>query len=262
MKKIAVIIFLTFILIGSIIGGGYYWYKKQNTPPQTVAYKSIEEVDRDIARLEPLDKAGRISWQNKYLLSVAYLQKGRVADAVKGLEEVTKLKPNFYKTYESLGMAYYRLDEIEKAVSTWETAVKMSPDAAHLNEILARAKQRIEIKRRIETLEHEVKQEQVNWQKKLELAMLYLTMKRAADAKTLLEDVLKIKKDDADVYDSVAQAYAMSGDFEKAIAAEKKALKLKPGDEALKKRLAEMVRLREAIKKGEFHKNQETGGRP
>ncbi|MEK7841154.1 MAG: hypothetical protein AAB197_00645, partial [Deltaproteobacteria bacterium] len=68
---------------------GYYWYKKQNEPPQTVEYKDIGEVDRDIARLEPLDKAGRLSWQDKYLLGVAYIQKGSVADAAKILEEAS-----------------------------------------------------------------------------------------------------------------------------------------------------------------------------
>lgn len=67
--------------------------------------------------------------------------------------------------------------------------------------------------------------------------------------------MLKIKKDSPDIYDAVAQAYAMSGDFDNAIAAEKRAVKLKPRDENLKKRLAEMERVREGIKKGEYHKS-------
>lgn len=257
MKKIIIIVIAAIVIIGVIISGGYYWHKKQNEPPPVVVYQDITEVDNDIARFEPLYKAGKLRWQDMYLLGVAYMQKGRVADAAKILEEVVKLHPNFYKTYESLGMAYYRMDDIEKAVSIWEKVVKMSPQTVHLEDMINKGKQRIELKKRVVSLEQEMKQGQVDWQKKFELAILYIATKRVADAKTLLEDVLKTKKDSAEVYDVVAQAYAMSNDFEKAVNAEKKAVKLKPKDENFKKRLAEMERVREGFKKGEYHKNRQ-----
>lgn len=254
MKKIIGLIIFLVVLIGAVIGGGYYWYKKQNEPPRTVEYKDITEVDKDIARLEPLDKTGRLSWQDKYLLGVAYIQKGRVADAAKILEDVTRLHHNFYKTYESLGMAYYRMDDMEKAVSTWEKAIKMSPQIAHLEDMINRGKQKLEFRKRISILEEEVKDSHAGWQKKLELAALYLAVNRVDDAKTRLEEIVKAKKDSPEVYDAIAHAYAMSGDFEKAVDAEKRAVKLRPSDENLKKRLAEVERVMEGIKKGEYHK--------
>src|SRR3989338_4501803 len=178
MKKVIIIIVAAVIFIGAVIGGGYYWYKKQNEPPRTVEYKDIGEVDRDIARLEPLDKTGRLSWQDKYLLGVAYIHKGRVADAAKILEHVTMLHTNFYKVHESLGMAYFRMDNMEKAVSIWEKAIKISPQAAHLEDMINRGKQKIEFRKRISTLEQELKDNQAGWQKKFELAALYLAVNR------------------------------------------------------------------------------------
>jgi hypothetical protein len=46
----------------------------------------------------------------------------------------------------------------------------------------------------------------------------------------------------------------MGGDFEKAVEAEKKAVRLNPDDDALGKRLEEMERLKAAIKSGDFLK--------
>ena len=249
MKKVAIIIVVAVILIGAVVGGGYYWSKKQNEPPQTIEYKDIGEVDKDIVKLEPLQNAGKLSWQESYRLGIAYLQRGRTADAAMTLEGVVKRHPDFYKTYESLGMAYYKMDDMEKAASTWGKAVNMSPQAVHLNDMIARAKQKIEFKKRISTLEQEIKNSQVAWQKRFELAALYIGMKRIEEAKAQLEEIVKVKKDSPEVYDAIAQAYAMSGDFEKAVNAEKKAVKLKPSDENLKKRLEEMEKIQQAIKK-------------
>lgn len=255
MKKIAVIIVLAIAFIGAAVGG-YYWNKKRNEPPPVVEYKSMGEIDADIARLEPLQKAGKLRWQEMYQLGIAYIQKGRVADAAQTLEQVVKLHPDFYKTYESLGMAYYRMDDIEKAVSIWEKAVKMSPQAKHLEDMINRGKQRIEFKKRISTLEQDIKQGSVAWEKRFELATLYVGMKRWDEAQAQLEEAVKTKKDSPEMFDTLAQIYALKGDFEKAVDAEKKALRLKPSDENLKKRLAEMERVRQGIKKGEYHKNQ------
>lgn len=257
MKKVIIIIVAAVIFIGAVIaviGGGYYWYKKQNEPPRTVEYKNIGEVDRDIAKLEPLDKAGRLSWQDKYLLGIAYIQRGRMADAVKILEDVTRLHPNFYKVHESLGMAYYKMDDMEKAVSIWEKAIKISPQAAHLEDMINRGKQKIEFRKRISTLEQELKDNQAGWQKKFELAALYLAVNRVDDGRALLEEIIEVKKDIPEVYDAIAHAYAMGGYFEKAVNAEKRALKLRPSDDKFKKRLAELERVMEGIKKGEYRK--------
>jgi len=254
MKKVIVIIVVAVIVTGAVIGSGYYWYKKRNEPPQTIEYRDIGEVDRDIARLEPLDKAGRLSWQDKYLLGVAYLQRGKMADAAKTLEDVIRLHANFFKVYESLGMAYYRMNDMEKAVSIWEKAVKMSPQAAHLEDMISRGKQKIEFGKRILTLEQEVKDSKDDWQKKFELAALYFAMNRVDDAKARLEEIIKVKKDSPEAYDAIAHAYAVSGDFEKAINAEKRALQLMPSNEQFKNRLAELEKVMKEMKKGGHHK--------
>jgi len=112
--------------------------------------------------------------------------------------------------------------------------------------MINRGKQKIEFEKRILTLEQEVKDSQAaDWQKKFELAALYLAVNRVDDGKARLEEIIKVKKDIPEVYDAIAHAYAMSGDFEKAVDAEKRAVKLRPSDEKFKKRLAELERVME-----------------
>lgn len=82
-------------------------------------------------------------------------------------------------------------------------------------------------------------------------------MRRLDDAQSQLEEAVKAKKDSPEMFDTLAQIYAIKGDFDKAVDAEKKAVRLKPSDDNLKKRLAEMEKVRQGIKKGEYHKNRQ-----
>jgi tetratricopeptide (TPR) repeat protein len=255
MKKVSILIVIALILVGAL-GGGYYWLKKKNEPPQTITYMDVVELESDIARLEGLKKTGGLSWQDTYRLGVAYIQSGRTEDAARVLEEAERLYPNFYKTYESLGMAYFRLGEMEKAVAKWKKAMEMSNQAQHLEEIIERARMKLELNKRIAALEDEIKEGEVDWRRRFELALLFITTNRTEEARGQLEEILKSKKDIPDVYSAIAQSHAKDGDFAKAVEAQKEAVELNPEDENLKKRLSEMERIREGLKKGGVHNRQ------
>ena len=257
MKRYLILVVLVVLLVS---GGGYYWYRA-NKPPAPVIYSSPSEIDRDIERLSPLFESGRISWQDTYRLGVAYLQKGRFLEAARVLEEAIRRKPDFQKSYESLGMVYYRLGEMDKAIDTWQRALQLNPQAKYLEEMVGRARQRKALFDRIASLEREMAEGKVTWQKRFELATLYLGIRRTDAARTILEEVAEERKDNPDVYTALAEAYAMGGDFEKAVEAQKRAVELRPEDEGLRRRLEEMEKLLEGLKRGDFHRGRvEEGG--
>jgi len=249
-KKSVKLLIPVFVL-AALIGGGYYWHRKKNEPPGVVTYSNALELKGEMERLEGLKSK---SWQDTYRLGVAYLYAKKDADAAKTLEEAARLYPRYHKIYESLGMAYYRLGDFEKAKKAWEYALTIAPpSAAHLKEMAARAGKKLDYKNRASSLEKTISGGGGNWRTRYELATLYAGLNRIDDAIFNLKEAVKEKKDSPELFDALARLYAGRGDFGNAILAEKKALRLRPGDKAMKKRLGEMERLRDAVKKGEFN---------
>lgn len=250
MKKKYFALVLAFVIALIGVGGGYYWRKKVNAPPEPFTYQTREDLDKAIKKFEEDGKTGKSAWQDRFNLGVAYIYAERFEDAVKTFEEVKNRRPSFNKTYESLGMAYYRLDNMPKAIEAWQKALELDPVAEHLKDMLERAKRRLEIKSRAGALKQELAKGQAGWTKRLELAALYLMLREPDPAIIELKEVLKTRKNSPEIYDALAEAYALKGDFDSAVSFEKKAVSLSPGDEVLKKRLFEMQKIKEAMKKG------------
>jgi Tfp pilus assembly protein PilF len=245
-KRTVLIILVTGSIVLAAAVGGYFLYTAKNRPPEVPLYLSMEEIQRDVETFEGIKAQRALSWQETFRLGVAYFHAGRLDDAVETLEEATRLRPGFSKSYESLGMAYFKLGELEKAVETWQKALKIRPDAAHLEDMIERAKRRTGIDKRVLTLEKAVEEGRAGWMMRLELATLYVAVRKLEEARVQLDEALKEKKDSPELYETLARVHAMEGDFEKAVEAEKKALELKPEDEVLKKRLGELEKLRES----------------
>lgn len=252
-----VIITVLVILFLTVAAGLYKFYSKESpskTPPPKMVYKNIYELDEDVKRLEALRSAKGLSWQEAYRLGTLYMRKERVNEAITELESSARMYADYPKTYESLGMAYFKTGKIYKAIELWEKALKMDPKAENLKEMISQGKGRMSLLDRISVLEKEIKPGDANWEKRFELSILYLSVNRIDEAKAGLEEVLKVKKDSPDVYDAMAEANAQSGDFEKAIESEKKALSLNPKSDVLKKRLSDMEKARDAGNKKESQK--------
>lgn len=260
MKRNTVIaVVLAVAVLGLASWGGYSWYRAHNALPRPVIYSGMEELNGDIRRLEALKGSRGFSWQDSYRLAVAYIQRGEPGAAIPLLEDAARRRPGFSKTHESLGMAYFRQDKLDKAIEAWDRALKTDPSAEFLKGMIERARQRREILKRISALEPELKAADAGWEKRFELAALYLSVNRVKDAKAELDRVVSVKKDSSQVYDAIAEANALSGDFEKAVEAEKKALKLDPENDTLKKRLAEMERVGKGVKEGKDHRGGMSG---
>lgn len=253
MKRKTIIAITVLAVLGVASWVGYLRYRAHNALPGPVLYRGMEELNGDIRRLEALKGSRGLSWQDSYRLAVAYIQKGDPGPAVPLLEDAARRRPGFSKTYESLGMAYFRQDKLDRAIEAWDKALKIDPSSEFLKGMIERARQRQDIFKRISALELELKTGDSGWEKRFELAALYLGVNRVEDAKVELDRVTSVKKDSPLVYDAIAEANALSGDFEKAVEAEQKALRLDPKNEVLKKRLVEMERVGKGIKEGKDH---------
>lgn len=258
MKKVLKLI-VALICVVAVSAVAVYYYHKKDRPPDVVEYKDFAELQKDVERLEAARGKAGLSWQDNYRLGIAYIQSGRVADAIAPLEESRKVNEFFAKTHESLGTAYFRTGRMKEAVDVWQSAMKLNLEAKFLEEMVSMAKGKIEADERLASLEAKLKEGPgaSDWHKMLELSALYMQAGRLPDAMEILGRALKVKKDSAEIYDAMAEAYALGNDFEGAISYERKALKLKPKDARLKQRLTEMERILACVKKGGFHKKQE-----
>ena len=252
-KRTVFIILISVLVVLAAAAGGYYLYTVKNRPPEVPLYLSMEEIQRDVERFEGLKAQRGLTWQETFRLGVAYFHAGRLDDAVAALEDAISLRPGFSKSYESLGMAYFKLGELEKAVETWQKAFEIRPDAAHLEDMIKRAARKIEIDKRVLALEKTVEEGRAGWMVRLELASLYIATRKLEKARVQLEEAINENKDSAELYDTLARVHAMGGDFKKAAEAEKKALELKPGDEAIKRKIEELEKLEAAVEEGGFH---------
>ncbi len=257
-----------FAVIGLVLGSVQV-YNYVNRPLELVVYANAEELTSEIERLEKIKDRGRLSWRESFRLGVSYHQNTDYNNAVLVLEDFIKSKPDIGKAYETLGMSYYRLDKLTDAVEKWQMAVGLSSDGRFLEQMIVDVERTIAVRGRIKSIEQEIEQvkiqresgnknmkdpaPEVSWEKILELSLLYLGEKKFDEAIKYLEDVVKVKTDSPDLYDSLAQAYAMSGDFKKSYSAIKKAVALAPGDESLNIRYEEIKKINKAIKEGKFH---------
>lgn len=246
------------ILVLSVValGSGYLYNKSRNTPPEPLVYKSAGELAAVVQRLETQKGLSSLRWQDAYTLGVAYLHSKRLDKAVETLTEGSRLRPGFYRFYESLGMAYYRLGELEDAVAQWKRAAQMTAQADHLKRMIGKVERSMGVEKRVAQLEElfmDPEAQPVSWQKRFELATLYMTLKRLEEAETQLKMALDAKPDSAELYDTLAEVNALAGDFERAVSAEEEAVRLRPDDERLAKRLKQMQMFGQALEEGGYH---------
>ncbi len=139
MKKVLSLIVVV-VCVVAVSAVAVYYYHKKDRPPEVVDYKDFAALQKDVERLEAARGKGGLSWQDGYRLGVAYIQSGRVQDAIAPLEESRKYNPSFVKTHESLGTAYFRTGRMKEAIEAWQNAMKLNPEAKFLDEMVSMAR--------------------------------------------------------------------------------------------------------------------------
>lgn len=176
MKKIVLLISILFVSVLTTACINNFAVQELNNK----AKESLNngETETAICRLKSSLDLDSNMYETHYNLAVAYISAKQYDDAVKSLDEVVKLKPDFADTYYSLGLAYEELAAIdtsetakdEDAVGEAVTAEKVvdkqsafnhiSKSIENYNEYLSRkidAKDKDQVNERINFLNEELK---------------------------------------------------------------------------------------------------------
>jgi len=237
------------ILVGNVYAEGENDMAGAMPPP--LVYKTGAELKAEIGRLEAVAGGGegvsgtrRRTWQEDFTLGVAYMHAGRLEEALTLIEKTIEARPSFTQAYGSLGMARFRLGDMEGAVTAWKRAIKADPRAIHIRRMMVIANDRMVLGKRVETLLGALgKSENKEWEPHLELARLYLKLRRADDSMMHIKKAIEIKGEDMTLLETLGRAHAGRGDFKGASVAFKKALKLAkapPDQRRLQGMLADM----------------------
>lgn len=65
-------------------------------------------------------------------LGTAYISEGNPSDAIKALEEATKLNPRNAAAWEKLAIAYYAKGAVDRAEKAFQKAIRLEPEKAEI----------------------------------------------------------------------------------------------------------------------------------
>ncbi len=120
------------------------------SPLKARGYDGLGSAYLDHGRIDEAIKALRTALMLKpnyvnahYNLGVAYENIGRIDEALKEYRTAVRLKPNYVNAHYNLGLAYEKLRRIDDAIEEYRTAVRLKPDfvEAHNNLGVTYAKQ-------------------------------------------------------------------------------------------------------------------------
>ncbi|MFP5235402.1 MAG: tetratricopeptide repeat protein [Acidobacteriota bacterium] len=211
--------------------------------PAAEFYRLMDEAD---ALQQKRDYAGAVAGWRKALamypddakanndLGSALTMAGRPAEAIPYLQRAIAANPNFSDAYYNLGTAYVGVHRLDEAIDAWSNAVRLRPDYYPAHEALGfafymRGDYTSALHHSLLALDGEPNRVSV-------LLLASTLMATAADAPILRNGKKAIELaeranelaggQDAAVLDTLSAAYAESGNMEKAIETEEKALAL------------------------------------
>jgi len=205
-----------------------------------------DQALRDYAEAIRLDPK---MWQAHFNRAISFREAGEFGKAIEDMSEVMKLKPEYAPAYLIRAADYYRLGQVDKALEDWNRATGLNSNQveAYVGRTMAylRRKDYVRAAQEMETatrLESKQPAETLN-----SLAWLQATSpdKRARNGAAAIEVATKACQltqwNDWRYVDTLAAAYAESGNFTEAANYQKLALRTADGPPAVienaKKRL-------------------------
>ncbi len=145
-------------------------------------------------------------------LGVAFLDTGRVQEAIAHLETAVQLDPKYAEAYNFLGIAFMMINQVEKAIPRFERAVIAKPDDAKLRGNLNRAMATMDqTTRDVQQYEEAIKESPDSPELHAKLGNAFVKIGRVSEAIEQFERVLQIRPDDAEVQSSLAWLLATRG---------------------------------------------------
>ncbi len=207
----------------------YYWINHLslgNAYYQIADYGKALECYRRVTELDPKNPFAYIN------IAAILLQTGRFQESIDPLQKSLQISPDG-QGFSNLGIAYFYLKQYDKAIAAYEKAVQLVPNSdmfvGNLAEAYYLAGQK---ERALTTFESAIslayKDLQVNPRNASAKGRLALWYGKKGDVKQALkfiEEARQIDSTDVDLIYYQAQAFALSGDKSKAIAALREAFK-------------------------------------
>ncbi|MBA4853027.1 tetratricopeptide repeat protein [Emticicia sp. BO119] len=171
----------------------------------------------------------------KYLaLSLSYYQAGQYQQSIDVASEALKLKSDYAEAYNNIGSAYNELKQFDKAIPFLKKAIALKPDFQLAQNNLALAENSINTSSTAQQVAKQPSAENF-----LTLSLMYFNQKKYKECIEACRKSLALKPDYDLAYNNICAAYNQLGDWENAIIAGEKGLKINPANELLKGNLAE-----------------------
>jgi protein O-mannosyl-transferase len=160
----------------------------------SIALLKQGELDSAIAGFKQVIKSDFAYPEEVYCnLANAYAEKGDTETAVNYFNEAINIKPEYALAINNLGMALKEQGKIDQAIIKWHRVLEIKPDSYNAN---------------------------------YNLAMTFAELKESGPAIQYLQEVTRLNSSGPKAYDTLAEVYAQTGDFEKAVKTAKKAIEL------------------------------------
>jgi tetratricopeptide (TPR) repeat protein len=180
---------------------------------------AAESAYREFLKLDPQSGEG---YGN---LGVVLARQEKFEVAIGAYRHALRLRPALVALRLNLGLAYYKAERHELAVGEFRAYLRHDPENRQARQLLANAL--LETDQYQEAAQLYEALSPGDFAIRLGLATAYLRLRRTADARRLLDDLLR-QDDSAEVQLLLAQAHLAGNEFAPAVQSLRRALELKP----------------------------------
>jgi protein O-mannosyl-transferase len=190
---------------------------------QCAMYSDIETLFRTTIERNP------DCWMAYNNIGVAFMQKGKVDEAIAHYQKALEIKPDYADAYSNLGSVFLQKGKVDEAIARYQKALEIKPDYADAYSNLGNAfLQKGKIGEAIAHYQKalEIKPEKADAHSNLGNA--FLQNGKVDEAIAHYQKALEIKPDYADAYSNLGNAFLQKGKVDEAIDHYQKALEIKP----------------------------------
>ena len=211
------------------MAGGTYESEKPATSPAVPVIEASPLADLPGPERLALEKRVASALARVYLnLGVMQVRGERFARAAELFEQAKALDPDFPQLQSSLGVAYFNARQFQQATAPLSRALSASPDDAALKRMLAMAY--------LESQDHAKAADLLRGDPELErnpslqfaYGLALVRSGRTSEAEVVFARLFARNGASAELSELLGEAYAQQGDFDKAVEAFQRALRLQP----------------------------------
>jgi tetratricopeptide (TPR) repeat protein len=215
------------------------------------------------ARRTEIRRAVSVGLARSYLnLGILRMQAEEFPAAAELFEKAVQLDPGSAQAQGSLGIARFNARQFGQATGPLERAVAASPGDRGLKRMLAMAWLNVESYAKAVALLEDDPERAANPSLQFAYGLALVKSERGAEAEVAFQDLLSRHGDSAELSVLLGQANAQQGDFDAAIEALQRALRLKPDVPEANATLGDIYLRQGKLKEAEDALRAELAGRP